>query len=131
MSDWSEELRKSPGEKIEAEEKIEIEKDHDDLDPEAEIADAKKRENGIEVVPVIENQKATENAADPGNAAGNDQNLPSDDEKSADHAAEARKETKEKIRVQAEQAFFLSFTHLTKISLRYNFTLPLFHDSAI
>ena len=55
---------------------------------------------------MIENQKATENAADPGNAAGSDQNRPSDDEKSADHAAEARKETKEKIRVQAEQAFF-------------------------
>ena len=35
MSDWSEELRKSPAEKIEAEEKIETEKDHDDLDPEA------------------------------------------------------------------------------------------------
>jgi len=36
MSDWSEELRKSPGEKIDPpDEKIEIEKDHDDLDPEA------------------------------------------------------------------------------------------------
>jgi hypothetical protein len=144
MNDWNEELRKSLGEKIEADEKIEIEKDHDDLDPEAgrahlkktlwlenkEIAAAKKRKNGIEVVPVIENQKATENQADPGNAAGSDLNRLSDDEKSADHAAEARKETKEKICIQVERAF-LSFTHLTKILLRYNFTLPLFHDSAI
>lgn len=55
---------------------------------------------------MIENQKATENAADPGNAAGSDRNRLSDDEKSADHAAEARKETKEKFCVQAERALF-------------------------
>ena len=33
MSDWSEEIRRSPDEKIEADEKIEIVKDHEDLDP--------------------------------------------------------------------------------------------------
>lgn len=42
MSDWSEELRRSPGEKIEADEKIEIEKDHEDLDPVAGRAHLKK-----------------------------------------------------------------------------------------
>jgi hypothetical protein len=42
MNDWNEELRKSLGEKIEADEKIEIEKDHDDLDPEAGRAHLKK-----------------------------------------------------------------------------------------
>jgi len=93
MNDWSGELKKNHDEKTEADEKIEIEKDHDDLDPGAEIVDAKRRKNGIEVVPEIENQKVTENGADPGNAAGSDQNRQSDDEKSADRAAE----TKEKF----------------------------------
>lgn len=89
----------------------------------------------IEVVPEIENQKVTENEADPGNAAGSDQNHRSDDEKSADHAAEARKENRKEKCVQAEHAFFvkLIWRNLTLVfslcicSMFRPFKLPMNH----
>ena len=114
MSVWSAEFRKNRDGKIEVDAKIGIGKDRDDLNPEAgnffhlsehflppflEIDDEKKRRSAIEADLVTENQKAIENEADRGNAAGNDQNRPSDDERSADRAAEAR----EKIRKRREK----------------------------